>query len=161
MKRLAIVLAASLLLCGCDTTPTTAEVTSALDEQGPQQVTLPAAEIFGSEWDEWVPLCGTQQAERAGHPEVAQNSVVLRASGEEKVVELNPSGVACAQSTTQGNGGQRRARPRGGAKAAGNWFPNHSPTSPPGICSAAKEVIGQRNAAAPRRPSRVGNSRTD
>ena len=55
MKRLTIVLAASLLLCGCDTTPTTAEVTSALDEQGPQQVTLPAAEIFGSEWDEWVP----------------------------------------------------------------------------------------------------------
>ena len=75
MKRLAIVLAASLLLCGCDATPTTAEVASALDEQGPQQVTLPAAEIFGSEWDEWVPLCGTQQAERVGHPEVAQNSV--------------------------------------------------------------------------------------
>lgn len=93
MKRLAIVLAASLLLCGCDTTPTTAEVTSALDEQGPQQVTLPATEVFGSKWDEWVPLCGTQQAERVGHPEVAQNSVVLRASGEEKVVELNPSGV--------------------------------------------------------------------
>ena len=93
MKRLAIVLAASLLLCGCDTTPTTAEVTSALDEQGPQQVTLPAAEIFGSEWDEWVPLCGTQQAERVGHPEVAQNSVVLRASSEEKVVELNPAGA--------------------------------------------------------------------
>ena len=93
MKRLTIVLAAGLLLCGCDATPTTAEVASALDEQGPQQVTLPAAEVFGSEWDEWVPLCGTQQAERAGHPEVAQNSVVLRASGEEKVVELNPSGV--------------------------------------------------------------------
>ena len=93
MKRLAIVLTTGLVLCGCDATPTTAEVTSALDEQGPQQVTLPAAEVFGSEWDEWVPLCGTQQAERVGHPEVAQNSVVLRASGEEKVVELNPSGV--------------------------------------------------------------------
>ena len=91
MKRLAIVLAASLLLYGCDATPTTAEVASALDEQGPQQVTLPAAEVFGSEWDEWVPLCGTQQAERVGHSDVAHNSVVLRAAAEKKVVELNPT----------------------------------------------------------------------
>ena len=91
MKRLAIVLAASLLLCGCDTTPTTAEVTSALDEQGPQRVTLPAAEVFGSKWDEWAPLCGTQQAERMGYPEVAHNSVVLRAEEEKKVCLLYTS----------------------------------------------------------------------
>ena len=93
MKRLAIVLTTGLLLCGCDATPTTAEVTSVLDEQGPQQVTLPAEEVFGSKWDEWIPLCGTRQAERVGYPEVAHNSVVLRAATEEKVVELNPAGA--------------------------------------------------------------------
>ena len=34
-------------------------------------------------------------------------------------------------------------------------FLNHSPTSPTGICSATKEALRQRNAAAPRRHSRV------
>lgn len=91
MKRLTVMLASGLLMCGCDTTPTTAAVTSALDEQGPQQVTLSAAEIFGDQWDEWVPLCGPRQAERVGHSDVAHNSVVLRAAAEKKVVELNPT----------------------------------------------------------------------